>query len=207
MTPPSDASAEVDELVRRAREGSTASFSELVLRFQAPLYQFLLVYTGSATEAEEICQDAFVRSWDKLHTFRLGAPFGPWLFGLSRRVAASHFRRLGRRSTESLGEEPSSDELGPLERSSRQERAERLWDLAARVLDGEQRSALWLHYAEGLSAAEVGAVLGRRTGSVRVLLHRARRRLAESLEASRGATAQDPLVAPLGTLALKEVFE
>lgn len=205
--PPSDASAEVDELVRRAREGSAASFSELVLRYQAPLYQFLVVYTGNPTEAEEICQDAFVRSWDKLHTFRPGAPFGPWLFGLSRRVAASHFRRLGRHDTQPLGEEPSSDERGPVERSSSQERAERLWDLAARVLDEQQRSALWLHYAEGMNAAEVGAVLGRRTGSVRVLLHRARKRLAEHIEAPGEESAGESFVAPLRTLPFKEVFE
>lgn len=186
MNPPRDTVASEEELVRRAREGSTASFSELVRRHERALYRFLEVLTGSPAEAEEICQDAFVRCWDKLHTFREGAAFAPWLFGLSRRVAASHFRRRARRAAESLDEEPSSADHGPVERSSRREDAARLWDVVARLLDESQRSALWLHYAESMSAREIGDVLGRRPASVRVLLHRARKRLADHLLTDEG---------------------
>ena len=59
---------------------------------------------------------------------------------------------------------------------------ERLWDLAARILTREQHEALWLRYVEELDAAEIGRVLGRRPGAVRVLLYRARGELARRLD-------------------------
>ena len=56
-----------------------------------------------------------------------------------------------------------------------------LWTLALRDLGPEASSALWLRYVEDLSPKEIGAVLGKTGGSVRVMLHRARQRLLDSL--------------------------
>ena len=66
-----------------------------------------------------------------------------------------------------------------------------LWDLAARVLSEEQRDALWLRYAEDLPPLEIARVLDRRPSTVRVLLFRARARLAEHLPAPDAATTPE----------------
>ncbi|GJM22101.1 MAG: hypothetical protein DHS20C15_20160 [Planctomycetota bacterium] len=172
----------IDELVASARGGCAASFSELVRRHEAPLYRFLVMRTRDPEQAEELCQQSFVRCWRKLHTFRPGAAFSPWLFTLGRNVAANHFRKRTDAPLEEAGDPPSG-ERGPHDQSSAREERERLWDLAARLLDEAQRSALWLHYAEGMSASEIGGVLERPAAQVRVVLHRARRRLADHLRA------------------------
>ena len=56
-----------------------------------------------------------------------------------------------------------------------------VWDVATRLLAAEPRSALWLCYAEGRSMREIGSILGKREGAVRVMLHRAREKLAAHL--------------------------
>ena len=65
------------------------------------------------------------------------------------------------------------------------EERSRVWELAERVLTEDQRSALWLRYAEDLSVQEIAEVLGRRATTVRVLMFRARQKLAEHLEPAR----------------------
>ena len=64
---------------------------------------------------------------------------------------------------------------------SRREETSRVWRLAADILTRDQRSALWLRYAEDLTPKEIGRILGRHPGTVRVLLFRARERLTARL--------------------------
>ena len=192
MTSPPDASASTESLVAAAQSGCAASFSELVRRHEAPLYRFLVMRTRDPEQAEELCQQSFVRCWRKLHTFRTGAPFTPWLFTLSRNLATNHILRRRRDTPLEDAGDPASGERGPHDQSVDREASEQLWDLAARLLDEAQREALWLHYAEELSPREIGVVLDRPAAHVRVLLHRARRRLAEHLHDPRSASDADP---------------
>ncbi len=173
-------------LVARASQGSRDAFAELVLRYQAPLYAFLVVRTASAEDAEELCQEAFVRAWQKLALYDSQWRFSTWLFTLARRLTASRYRR-GRR--EESGHEAlelaSSERAGPERIASGREEWANLWALAGRVLTPGQRSALWLRYAEDLAPDAIGAVLGKRTGTVRVILFRARERLLRALSEER----------------------
>lgn len=192
MTAAPDANASTEALVVAAQGGCAASFSELVRRHEAPLYRFLVMRTRDPEQAEELCQQSFVRCWRKLHTFRVGARFAPWLFTLSRNLAATHFQRRRRDAPLEDAGDPPSGERGPHDQSAAREASEQLWDLAARLLDEAQREALWLHYAEELSPREIGEVLERPAAHVRVLLHRARRRLAEHLRDPAADELPDP---------------
>src|SRR5260221_35626 len=91
MTEPSD-SARAEDLVRRARTGSSAAFGELVARYESALFNFLLRRTSSAEDAEEIAQDAFVRAWQKIDSYDARWKFSTWLFTLARRLAATRMR-------------------------------------------------------------------------------------------------------------------
>jgi RNA polymerase sigma-70 factor (ECF subfamily) len=187
MNHASDAAA-VRELVRRAQTGSAEAFEALVTRYESPLYNFLLRRAASAEDAEEIAQDAFVRAWRKIASYDARWSFSTWLFTLARRLAATRERsrrprRFANDSHDALDGVPVHADPGSALSAS--EESASLWSIADRVLDGDQRAALWLRYAEDLSVKEIAEVLGRSAVSVRVMLFRARARLAQHLEPSR----------------------
>lgn len=191
MTEPPEG-RDLESLVRRAKAGSTAAFGDLVVRYELPLYNFLLRRTASAEDAEDVAQEAFVRAWQRIDSFDPRWRFSTWLFTLARRLAATRGRSAGSSippagAREELdGVAVQADPGGELARS---EERSTLWSIADRVLESEARSALWLRYAEDLTVAEIGKVLGRSSVSVRVMLFRARAKLGKYLEPrSAGAT-------------------
>src|SRR6266536_2642669 len=71
-----------DDLVERARRGSAAAYDELVLRYTDMAFRTAYLVTGSAADAEEVAQDAFVKAHRALSRFRAGAAFRPWLLSI-----------------------------------------------------------------------------------------------------------------------------
>lgn len=164
-----------EELAVRAQGGSEAAFAELVDRFEARLYNFLL---RRSAEAEDLTQEAFVRAWQRIGTYKPRWRFSTWLFTIGSRLAASHARK--RPMPGPITREPSLRIAG----DGAMERAEsggRVWALVAEVLSAEQQSAVWLRYVEGMAVKDIATVLGRTQVSVRVMLFRARGVLAERL--------------------------
>lgn len=207
---PSEPRAESDqqppeELARRAQAGSAESFAALVEQYGEPLFTFLKLFCGNASEAEDLAQESFVRAWRRLHLYDSNRRFSTWLFTLAKRVAVSRWRRARPRagdlsldapdfahqppvSTESTGFDPERLALG-------RDEGHNLWVVAERVLTPDQRSALWLLYVEQLPTEEVARILDKRPSTVRVLVFRARKRLAEELPAYRdpaGSTRKTP---------------
>ena len=70
-----------------------------------------------------------------------------------------------------------------------------IWEAARKELSAEAYSAVWLHYAEDLSIRQVAGILGKREGAVKVILHRSRKTLEESL---RKKASDIPSLTPLG---------
>lgn len=166
--------------MRAAVAGRTEAFAELVRRYEGPLLRFLLLRSASREDAEELCQESFLRAWKQIERYDPRWRFSTWLFTLARRLAVS----AGRRATP-LAESATTEAVvqgGPADEIDSRERREGLWALSERVLSEDQRMALWLRYAEDHSAEEIGRVLGRRPAAVRALLFRARTVLAEHLD-------------------------
>ena len=179
-----------EELARRARDGSEAAFALLVDRFQRPLYQFLWVRTSRPEDAEELVQETFLKAWRNLQRYDPTRRFATWLYTVAKRLAISHHRkdRGTMTAVEDVFEDCECALPRPEEMVSADEERLELWSLAKRVLGEEERSALWLRYGEDLSPGEIATILGRRRVSVRVLLFRAREKLARRLEDEYGGT-------------------
>jgi RNA polymerase sigma-70 factor, ECF subfamily len=175
--PPSD-----EQLALLAQTGSAASFEQLVRRLQVPLVHFLLRRTGCLADAEDLAQDAFVRAHRSLASYSPKWRFRTWLFTIAHRLAInlSHRRRRTGQASSALDAlESSAAEACDLVAAD--ESRQSLWKTATAVLAADEVSALWLHYVEELSTAEVAQVLARSRVAVKTMLFRARKRLEPHL--------------------------
>lgn len=170
-----------EELATLAQGGVRAAFGELVERFEGRLVAFLRRRTRSPQTAEELAQETFLRAWQSLARYRDQYRFSTWLFTIANRLAVDHYRLAVRQRGTSVGER----EAAPThDRPQRFEEFGRTWAVAERVLSEEQSAALWLRYGADLGIPDIARVLGRTNVGVRVLLFRARERLAKELAAS-----------------------
>jgi RNA polymerase sigma factor (sigma-70 family) len=169
-------------VVGRPRDLDT--YDQLVREHQGIAFRTAYVITGSAADAEEVVQDAFVKAYRARGRFRSGAPFRPWLLAIVANEARNRRRSSARRARLSLqlAEERPSGGAAPspeVALLAREERAELL--AAVDRLGEEQRAAVACRYFLGLSEAETAAVLGCRPGTVKSRLSRALARLEEEL--------------------------
>lgn len=166
-------------LVYAARAGDVEAFAELVRRYQAAVYRVALRMLGSAADAEDAAQEAFVQAWRGLGRFRGDSAVSTWLYRIVTNRCLNAL--AARRPTEPLDFEvpsPGGDPAGIAEQH------ERFGAVAGTVaaLPGEQRAALVLRDFEGLSYEEIAQVLGVSLAAVKGRVHRAR--LAVLKEAS-----------------------
>ncbi|MEX2372870.1 MAG: sigma-70 family RNA polymerase sigma factor, partial [Dehalococcoidia bacterium] len=120
MTTPSPSTASqqddvIDALVERARAGDLQAFNSLVLRYQDGLYSLTLRMLGSSQPAEDATQEAFIRAWQRIDTFR-GGSFKSWLFTIAANQARDELRRRVRRPAQSLDQardDPDRADLDP----------------------------------------------------------------------------------------------
>jgi RNA polymerase sigma-70 factor (ECF subfamily) len=170
----------VNALVVGARNGDVEAFRELLEHFEERVFRFVVRMLRNAHDAEDVTQDTFVKAWRHLARFRPEHSFSTWLFTIARHTALNHLR--ARRHTEELGdhhEEAGSN--GPDHAAEEREHAESVWSVARR-LKPDQYEVLWLRYGEGFSVDETARIMNTNSIRVRVLLHRARKRMAGWLQ-------------------------
>ena len=182
---------DVEALVRRARTGDHDALGELYDRFRDRVARFATGRLGDAEKAEDVTSETFEAMLRNLRGYRPGTDFEAWLFTIAHRRVADHFRRQSRRR------EPRLDEAvaglagdvvvagGPEEAVLAAERHAEV-AVAFRRLRPEQQEVLALRVLGGLSAAQVGAVLGKSEGAVRVAQHRALASLREAMGVTAG---------------------
>jgi RNA polymerase sigma-70 factor (ECF subfamily) len=170
-----------EDLARQSQAGDFAAFEELVRRYENRIYSFVFQSCGHDADAREVTQDTFVRAFEAIAQFDPSRKFAAWLFTIARRKGIDCFRARIPGGGQEAPEELDADD--PAELLARREEAQELWRRArARLPDG-QFQALWLRYAEDMDIENIARVLGKTQTHIKVLLFRARHRLAVELEA------------------------
>ena len=172
------ARAEELALAIAAKKGCMESFEQLVARLEGRLYAFLYQKTSNHHLTQDLLQSTFVTAYRKLHRYNPQYAFTTWIYTIASRLAINHFRRklhLESEHTDGVTDTTPSSEL------IASEKAESVWSRARALLTGNQFAALWHFYGEDRNLAETADVMNKSVGSVKVLLHRARRKLAELL--------------------------
>ncbi len=168
------------ELARRAQAGCGESFETLVERFGPMLTGYLSRRCGNATDVEDLRQETLLRLWRKIESYDPRRPFGPWLMAVAGNVANT---RLGRRSEAAdttQVSEPQRAAPDQVREFIEREHQAGLWKAAEKLLSEKQYTALHMRYASGMSVREIARLMGLTRTHVKVMLFRARRRLADS---------------------------
>lgn len=186
-----DADTSEEILVEHAQRGELEAFNLLVDRHRQAVYRVALRYMRDPDLAADVSQDAFLRAYRSIDTFRndRGAGFRPWLLRITANRALDVLRARARRPASSLDAmleqresnwEPSLDEDGPTELA--EQRALRVQiEHAVGQLSEDQRLTVVLYDIEGYSYDEVAEITDVAVGTVKSRLHRGRARLREIL--------------------------
>lgn len=173
------------DLVERSRHGDQDAYAELVTRYQAIAARTAYVITGTAADAEDVAQDAFVKAYYALDRFREGAPFRPWLLRIVANEAINRRKAAGRRPTVGLSvvEDRASGDtaLSPEASALARERRELVLD-ALRGMREEDRLVIAYRYFFDLTEVEMADALGVARGTVKSRLSRAMARLRAVME-------------------------
>ena len=170
------------DLVEKARNGDSAAFERLYRRHRDRIFGLVWrLAGGDAALAEDLLQEAFVRAWSKLDSFRGDSRFGTWLHRLSTNVALSDRRIRMRRL------ERETELEGYAERTAIGQKdvyADKRMDLERGIarLPERARTVLVLFDIEGYSHAEIAEMTGMAVGSSKAQLHRARKLVREELD-------------------------
>lgn len=170
------------ELVRQWRTGSMAAFEALVRRYQPRVLAFLEPRIGNREDARDVTQAAFLKLYRSVDQYRDRYPFSSWVFLIVRRQAIDFHRRSGTRKRlherlQTEAKTPAAGLPGPDETLDRRERNETIWRWVRHHLSEQAFTVLWLSVQEEMSDIETARVMRLRPTHVRVILHRARKRL------------------------------
>lgn len=173
-------------LIDQALGGDRGAFTELVQQNQDRLFASMIQVTGSADEAEEVVQEAFIRAFIKLDTFQRQSLFFTWLYRIAFNSALTRRRRKRARisldhSRETSGLEIADDGESVDEGMLRDERIG-LVRGAMRELTEEHRAILVLREMEEHSYEAIAEILEISLGTVRSRLSRARKQLKVAVE-------------------------
>jgi RNA polymerase sigma-70 factor (ECF subfamily) len=181
--------AEDVRLMGLAGAGDTAAFEQLVERHQRLVIGTVGRMLGSASDAEDIAQQVFVRVWKNVNRYEPRAKFTTWLLKITRNLVFNELRRRSRHPAVPLQsqtdeeERPLKDEhaVSPDATLLEHELQEAV-DAAIARLPETQRMAVILRRYEELSYEEIAEALDQSVSAVKSLLFRARTELRESLK-------------------------
>ncbi len=173
-------------LVHAAKRGDRSAFEQLVTIHARAAGRLAERLVRSREDAEDVVQEAFVRAYTHLDSFRADSSFKTWLYRIVLSVAQDQLRRRGRslaglENSGRTGREPVDVETvaSRAESTAASESRDRIEQLRAAIetLPHKQRAALFLKVYDGLSHQEVARAIGSTVGAARVYLALARQSL------------------------------
>ena len=183
---------EVDQqLVERAQHGDKHAFELLVAKYQRKLARLLSRFIRDATEVEDVTQEAFIKAYRALPSFRGDSAFYTWLYRIGINTAKNYLVAMGRRAptttpldaeeAENLGEGEQLQDLNTPENQMMSRQVAESVNQTLCQLPEELRTAITLREIEGLSYEDIASIMNCPIGTVRSRIFRAREAIADQL--------------------------
>ena len=177
-------------IVRKVLGGDANAFETLVLEYEKNVYNIALRMTGNSEDAADMTQEAFIKAYNSLQSFRGDSKFSVWLYRIVSNVCLDFLRSKNRRPTVSLSVEDDDGEDTQLDVADESQSPELLldWKLTRdsvrrglASLPPDYRQILLLREIQGLSYDEIAQALSLEVGTVKSRRFRARKRLCTFL--------------------------
>lgn len=179
------------QLVARAQRGDKRAFDLLVVKYQRKLARLLSRFVRDPTEVEDVTQEAFIKAYRALPSFRGDSAFYTWLYRIGINTAKNYVMAAGRRAPTSSGidaqDAESYDEGEQLRDVNTPESLLLSKEIASTVnsamemLPAELRTAIQLREIEGMSYEDIARIMDCPVGTIRSRIFRAREAIAERL--------------------------
>ncbi len=170
--------------IREVLRGDSGSFSRLVEKYTNLAFSLSMKLLNQREDAEEAAQDAFIKAYNSLGSFKNGSTFKTWFFRIVYNTAISRLRaRRGREVSitdlkitewDIQSTENTIDKLNGDER-------QRYLRIGLERLDPEEKALLEMYYYDDFSMEEISSITSLTVSNVKVKIHRTRRRLLEEL--------------------------
>jgi RNA polymerase sigma-70 factor, ECF subfamily len=160
-----------DQLVERAK-GDADAFGELYDYYFGQIYRFVYSRLRDQEAAEDVTSEVFFKALRAIGRYKpSGHPFSAWLYQISVNAIADHYR--AKRPTSNLDDAIGvADPAQPVDdRVAQKDEAARVW-AAIDSLPDQQRTAMTLKLGEDLKLADIGIVMGKSEGAIKLLIHR-----------------------------------
>lgn len=190
MTNAEREAATATALVDAARAGDHRAFEALVLRYRKRIFALALHITGSASEADDIAQDVFLKAFRALPQFEGRSQFFTWVYRMAVNRSLNVRRDRARRGEDTL-DDPRLELAVAVDSRSNPGRAAELRQTYARLLRAldslpiEMRTTVILVSLQGMSHGEVAVIQNLSEGTIAWRMHEARRRLHDAMAPDR----------------------
>jgi RNA polymerase sigma-70 factor (ECF subfamily) len=175
-----------NEIIASVLRGEHLLYGELVKRYQNFVFTIALRYTPLREDAEEIAQDVFVKAYKALPNFRGESKFSTWLYSIVNSTSITFLRKkkldIQSLDNEHIFEQADSQLSGMGANQVEQKSKVAMVTKAIELLTPEDARLITLFYKAEQSLEEIARILEIETNTVKVKLHRARRRLKEKME-------------------------
>lgn len=177
-------------VIRRVQHGDVEAFELLVAAYEKNVFNVALQMTGNREDAQDMAQEAFIKAYSSLSSFRGDSRFSSWLYRIVANVCLDFKRRQSRRPSASLTVEDDEGESVQLDIADESQSPETLLEQkmtreavreGLQQLPDEQRQILLLREIQGLSYEEIGEAMGLEAGTVKSRIFRARKKLCAFL--------------------------
>ncbi len=163
-----------NHIVTQIKQGDIEAYSELVQRYQKPVFNLMYRFSQSKIDAAELTQDIFCKAFEKLPGFQKDRNFFSWLYTLAANHGKDFIRQQEKKRdgirlyTESMAQENSPL---PLEIIEKRQEINRMFTALSR-LPREKSEILLLRYQQGRSINELGEIFNLSTSAVKMRIHR-----------------------------------
>lgn len=172
------------DLLARAIQGDAEAFGDLYERHLDEILRYVFYRVANRSEAEDLTETVFLKAWEALPRFASSkVNLRALLYRIAHNVVVDHYRM--RKATPTLFDVPLRDDHpSPEQRVQTREQNQRLAQ-AIQSLDANLQNVIICRFINGLSHSETAQIMGKREGHVRVLQHRALKKLRQWLEKER----------------------
>ncbi|PKQ72998.1 RNA polymerase sigma factor RpoE [Aeromonas sobria] len=180
-----------EQLVERVQRGDKAAFNLLVKKYQHKVVNLVAKYVNNPGDVPDVAQEAFIKAYRALPTFRGESAFYTWLYRIAVNTAKNYLTSQGRRppssdveadDAESYGGGEALQEVATPENLALTDEIQRTVFAAIEALPEDLRTAITLRELEGLSYEEIAEIMDCPVGTVRSRIFRARDAIDKKLK-------------------------